>query len=79
MKKFANFWKAVQDNDWTLDGAMTDPKGNRGPSSSAQEDPDLYLRAVERRADGIVVRGAKAHQTGIVNPHEILVMPYRRL
>ena len=74
-ENFVNFWKAVQDNDWTVDGAMTDPKGNRGLSPSAQEDPDLYLRVVERRADGIVVRGAKAHQTGIVNSHEILVMP----
>ena len=74
-ENFVNFWKAVQDNDWTVDGAMTDPKGNRGLSPSAQEDPDLYLRVVERREDGIVVRGAKAHQTGIVNSHEILVMP----
>ncbi|MCH1982272.1 4-hydroxyphenylacetate 3-hydroxylase family protein [Ruminococcus sp. OA3] len=72
---FVNFWKKVQENDWTVDGAMTDPKGNRGLSPAGQEDPDLYLRVVERRDDGIVVRGAKAHQTGIVNSHEVLVMP----
>jgi 4-hydroxybutyryl-CoA dehydratase/vinylacetyl-CoA-Delta-isomerase len=30
---------------------------------------------VERRPDGVVVRGAKAHQTGASNSHEILVMP----
>jgi 4-hydroxybutyryl-CoA dehydratase/vinylacetyl-CoA-Delta-isomerase len=30
---------------------------------------------VEKRTDGIVVRGAKAHQTGAVNSHEIIVMP----
>jgi 4-hydroxybutyryl-CoA dehydratase / vinylacetyl-CoA-Delta-isomerase len=30
---------------------------------------------VERRPDGIVVRGAKAHQTGILNSHEVIVMP----
>jgi 4-hydroxybutyryl-CoA dehydratase/vinylacetyl-CoA-Delta-isomerase len=35
----------------------------------------MYLRVVERRPDGIVVRGAKAHQTGICNSHEVLVMP----
>jgi 4-hydroxybutyryl-CoA dehydratase/vinylacetyl-CoA-Delta-isomerase len=35
----------------------------------------MYLRVVERRSDGIVVRGCKAHQTGIVNSHEVLVMP----
>ena len=54
---------------------MTDPKGDRGLSLSKQEDPDMYLRVVERRPDGIVVRGAKAHQTGICNSHEVLVMP----
>ena len=35
----------------------------------------MYLHVVERRPDGIVVRGAKAHQTGIVNSHEVIVMP----
>ena len=35
----------------------------------------MFLRVVERRPDGIAVRGAKAHQTGASNSHEILVMP----
>ena len=65
----------VQDRDLMVDGAMTDPKGNRALAPSKQEDPDLYLRIVERREDGIVVRGAKVHQTGGINSHEILVMP----
>jgi 4-hydroxybutyryl-CoA dehydratase/vinylacetyl-CoA-Delta-isomerase len=67
--------KYVQKEDLIVDGAMTDPKGDRGLSPSKQTDPDLYLRVVERRPDGIVVRGCKAHQTGIVNSHEVLVMP----
>ena len=54
---------------------MTDPKGDRSKAPHAQEDPDLFLRVVERRPDGIVVRGAKAHQTGILNSHEVIVMP----
>ena len=54
---------------------MTDPKGDRSLSPSKQADPDLFLHVVERREDGIVVCGAKAHQTGIVNSHEVLVMP----
>lgn len=62
-------------NDLTVDGAMTDPKGDRSKAPHAQEDPDMYLRVVERRPDGIVVRGAKAHQTGICNSHEVIVMP----
>ena len=74
-KRFVEYLKYVQDNDLTVDGAMTDPKGNRSLSPSQQEDPDLYLRIVEVRKDGIVVRGAKAHQTGAVNSHEHLIMP----
>lgn len=72
---FVKYLKYVQENDLTVDGAMTDPKGDRSLSPSKQADPDLYLRVVERREDGVVVRGAKAHQTGICNSHEVLVMP----
>ena len=71
-KKFAAY---VQENDLTVDGAMTDPKGDRSKAPHEQEDPDLFLRIVERRPDGIVVRGAKAHQTGALNSHEIIIMP----
>ncbi len=74
-ENFKKYMKFVQDNDLTVDGAMTDPKGDRGLAPHQQEDPDLYLRVVEQREDGIVVRGAKAHQTGAVNSHEHLIMP----
>ncbi len=74
-KRFTEYMKFVQDNDLTVDGAMTDPKGDRSLSPSQQPDPDLYLHIVEVREDGIVVRGAKAHQTGAVNSHEHLIMP----
>ena len=72
---FVSFMKLVEKNDWTVDGAMTDPKGNRGLTPSAQADPDLFVHVTERRADGIVVRGAKVHQTGALNSHQIVVMP----
>ena len=74
-KRFTEYMKHVQKNDLTVDGAMTDPKGDRGLAPSKQEDPDLFLRIVEKREDGIVVRGAKAHQTGSINSHEHLIMP----
>jgi 4-hydroxybutyryl-CoA dehydratase/vinylacetyl-CoA-Delta-isomerase len=74
-ENFKKYLKFVQQNDLTVDGAMTDPKGNRALAPSKQADPDLYLRIVERREDGVVVRGAKSHQTGICNSHEVLVMP----
>ena len=74
-ENFKKFMTYVQENDLTVDGAMTDVKGDRSKAPHAQEDPDLFLHVVERREDGIVVRGAKAHQTGILNSHEVIVMP----
>ena len=74
-ENFLKFATYVQENDLTVDGAMTDPKGDRSKAPHAQEDPDLFLHIVERRPDGIVVRGAKAHQTGALNSHEIIIMP----
>lgn len=74
-KNFMNFLKYCQEGDLTVDGAMTDPKGDRSLPPHKQADPDLFLRVVERREDGIVVRGAKAHQTGAINSHEIIIMP----
>lgn len=74
-KRFVEYMKYVQDNDLVVDGAMTDPKGDRGLSPSQQEDPDLYVHINEVRPDGVVVTGAKAHQTGAVNSHEHLIMP----
>jgi len=78
-KRFKEFLKHVQKNDLVCCGAMTDPKGNRSLRPSQQADPDLYLRMVEERNDGIVVRGSKVHQTGAVNSHEVIVMPTRTM
>ena len=74
-ERFKKFLEFVQENDLVVDGAMTDPKGNRALAPHAQEDPDLFLRIKERRADGIVVRGAKCHQTGSINSHWHIIMP----
>jgi len=74
-KRFFKYLEFVQENDLTVDGAMTDPKGHRSLAPHEQPDPDAFLHVIEEREDGIVVRGAKAHQTGAVNSHEILVMP----
>jgi len=74
-ERFTKFLLQMQEEDWTVDGAMTDPKGDRSLSPSKQIDPDLFVHVVEKREDGIVVCGAKAHQTGAINSHMILVMP----
>lgn len=74
-ENFKKFMLECQEKDLTVDGAMTDPKGDRSLAPHAQSDPDMFLHVVERRPDGIVVRGAKAHQTGVLNSHEVIVMP----
>jgi len=74
-ERFKKYVEYIQENDLVVDGAMTDPKGDRGLAPSQQPDPDMFLRIVEKRADGIVVRGAKCHQTGSINSHEHLIMP----
>ena len=73
--RFLAYLEMVQREDLVCDGAMTDPKGDRSLPPHKQPDPDMFLRVVEKTAEGIVVRGAKAHQTGAVNSHEIIVMP----
>lgn len=69
-------WLAqAQRNDITMSVALTDPKGNRTLRPSEQDDPDMSLRMVERREDGIVVRGAKIMICGVAAANEIFVMP----
>ncbi|MBA2882049.1 4-hydroxybutyryl-CoA dehydratase/vinylacetyl-CoA-Delta-isomerase [Desulfosalsimonas propionicica] len=74
-KRFLQYLEYVQEQDLVCDGAMTDPKGDRSLPPSRQPDPDAFLHVIAENDDGIVVRGAKAHQTGAVNSHEIIVMP----
>ena len=40
--------------------SITDAKGDRCGAGN-QDDPDAYVRVVERREDGVVIRGAKLH------------------
>jgi 4-hydroxybutyryl-CoA dehydratase / vinylacetyl-CoA-Delta-isomerase len=74
-ERFKQYLTRVQNENIMIVGGMTDPKGDRSKRPSQQGDPDLYTRIVEERPDGIVINGAKAHQTGAVNSHEILVLP----
>jgi 4-hydroxybutyryl-CoA dehydratase/vinylacetyl-CoA-Delta-isomerase len=78
-ERFKAFVRHCQEFNLVMGGAMTDPKGDRSKGPTQQEDPDLYTRIVERREDGVVIRGAKAHQTGCLNSHWIIVMPTIRL
>jgi 4-hydroxybutyryl-CoA dehydratase/vinylacetyl-CoA-Delta-isomerase len=55
--------KQVQKNDLVIGGGFISPKGDRSKGATEQADPDMFLHVVEKREDGIVVRGAKAHST----------------
>lgn len=68
-------YRYARDNDLRAAEVITDAKGDRRRKAHEQDDPDLYLRIVERRNDGIVVRGAKLHITGASLCHELVVMP----
>jgi 4-hydroxybutyryl-CoA dehydratase / vinylacetyl-CoA-Delta-isomerase len=76
---FIEFLKNVQKHDLAANAGVTDVKGDRSLAPHEQVDKDMYLRIVERRSDGIVVRGAKVHQTGSLSSHEIIVIPTRAL
>ncbi len=77
--RFLAFLKYVQKNDLAANAGVTDVKGDRSLGPTEQSDKDMYLHVVERRDDGIVVRGAKAHQTGSLSSHEIIVLPTRAM
>jgi len=68
-------YRYCRDNDLRAAEVITDPKGDRKRRAHEQDDPDLYVRIVERRSDGIVVRGAKLHITAASVIHELVVMP----
>ena len=77
--RFKEWLDEVQKNDLCISGAMTDVKGDRGLAPSEQADQDLFVHIVDRKSDGVVIKGAKAHQTGAANSHEMLIMPTRRM
>lgn len=74
-KRFVEYLKHVQESDIMVAGAMTDSKGDRSLSPSKQADPDLFVHVVDQNEDGVIVRGAKQHMTGMVNSFEMLIMP----
>ena len=78
-KNFTNFLTEMHKDNLVIGGAMTDVKGDRSKLPHEQEDEDVYLRIVKRTEEGVYVKGAKAHQTGCINSHWMVVMPTLRL
>ena len=78
-KKFISFLTKMHESNLVIGGAMTDVKGDRSKPPHQQADQDLYLRVVKRDKKGVYVSGAKAHQTGCLNSHWMVIMPTLRL
>ena len=74
-----NLWRYARDNDLRAAEVITDAKGDRSRRAHQQDDPDLYLRIVDRSEKGITVRGAKLHITGASLVHELVVMPTKSM
>src|SRR5258708_4751286 len=58
-------------DDIRITECITDAKGNRSLAPSRQDDPDAYVRVVERRPDGVVIRGAKLHISAAAFGHDL--------
>jgi aromatic ring hydroxylase len=78
-ERIQKFYRHCRDGDLAVCVAQTDVKGDRSLGPIEQEHPDYYVRVVERRADGIVVRGAKVHTSVSTNSHEVIVLPTRAM
>ena len=78
-RRFMDFVGMAQRANIVIAGAMTDVKGDRSKAPSEQADPDLFVHVSRRTDEGIYIKGAKAHQTGCLNSHWLVVMPTMRL
>jgi len=78
-ENFKKWLERFQKEDLVGCCAQTDVKGDRMKRPSQQVDPDLYVHVVEKKSDGIVVRGAKVHNSEASVADEILVVPTRYL
>jgi len=74
-KRLKAWLASAQERDITCCGALTDPKGDRTKTPSQQADPDMNLRVVERKRDGVVVCGAKIMIAGAAAAEEVFVLP----
>jgi len=78
-RRFSDFLAMAQRANYVIGGAMTDVKGDRSKAPSEQADPDLFVHVTRRTKEGVYIKGAKAHQTGCLNSHWLIVMPTMRL
>lgn len=78
-ERIDNYINHARANSIRISECITDAKGRRLLSPSEQDDPDLYVRVVERKADGVVIRGAKLHVTSAGLVDDLMIMPTKRM
>ena len=79
LSRVRQFYQHCAQNDLAVAVAQTDVKGDRSLGPSQQTHPDYYVRIVEERSDGLVVRGAKIHTSVLTNANEVIVLPTRNM
>jgi 4-hydroxybutyryl-CoA dehydratase/vinylacetyl-CoA-Delta-isomerase len=79
LERLNAYYRDCRDRDLALAVAQTDAKGDRSKRPCEQSDPDAYVRVVDQRSDGIIVRGAKAHTSCTPYVDEVIVLPSRSM
>jgi 4-hydroxybutyryl-CoA dehydratase/vinylacetyl-CoA-Delta-isomerase len=79
VERIGDFVERAQKGDVRITECITDAKGNRSLPPAKQDDPDAYVRVVERQRDGVVIRGAKLHITGASLGHELMTIPTKAM
>ena len=73
--RFLEYLKKAQNEDLSVAGALTEPRGQRNQKTPDWSNPYLSLKLVDKNAKGIVVRGAKINISGAYASHELVVLP----
>ncbi len=74
-----DYVKQVQRKDLRITQCITDAKGDRSRRPGNQDDPDAYVRIIDRNSDGIVIRGAKLHISAASMGHELMTIPTKSM
>jgi 4-hydroxyphenylacetate 3-monooxygenase/4-hydroxybutyryl-CoA dehydratase/vinylacetyl-CoA-Delta-isomerase len=72
-ERFLKLLKEIQKKDYACTAALTDVKGDR--AKRPKDEREMYVHVVEKREDGIVVSGAKIHQSGAFAADINFVLP----
>ncbi len=78
-QRIRHWVEAAQQRDVRITQCITDAKGDRSRRAGNQDDPDAYVRIVERREDGVVIRGAKLHISAASMGHELMTIPTKAM